>query len=176
MKKISSFIFTFLMLPTLLLSQDIPRKILKNINAVDYKYNGPNSDGVFKAKHKKTGKWGMFQLDPDQKSSNELIPMAYDSINAFHFNGNVTGVWNDGKVGLYSSYFSYGEDARQTVECLYDDFRRITVWRDRQKSEYTAVKKDSLWAWIDWKTGELQTKFLYKTTEELPYPRFLQYE
>ena len=131
---------------------------------------------MFWAKHKKTGKWGMFQLTPNEKNSKELIPMVYDSINSFRFNGNVTGVWNDGKVGLYSCYWSYGDGAKQTVACLYDDFRRITVWRNRNRFEYTAVQKDGLWAWIDWKTGELKTEFLYETTKDLPYPRYFQYK
>ncbi len=40
---------------------------------------------------------------------------------------------------------------------------------------YLAVKKNGLWAWIDWITGELKTEFLYDLNiEKMPYPTFEQ--
>jgi hypothetical protein len=142
-----------------------------------------NGDGVALVRHAKTAKWGMIQ----QLNSNNiqwLIPMKYDAIDFFEFNAKLTGVWNNGKVGIYQSPWSYGEeDAKQTVDCLYEAYKIFNVEKTvydgvgnyRKYFDYVAVKKDGLWAWIDWMTGELKTDFLYDLDkEQMPYPEFEQ--
>lgn len=159
-------------------AQEITPKILKKIGASEYKMDRYNEDGVFIAKNKKTKKWGMFQAW-SESDIKEMIPMAYDSIHFFQFNGLVTGVWNQGKVGLFPSPWSF-EDAMQTVECLYDGYKIYDVEKYTDSGYpitvvYVAVKKNGLWAWIDWKTGELKTEFEYDLTEaKMPYPHYDQ--
>jgi hypothetical protein len=164
-------------------AQDITKTVLNKINASEYKLDVNNEDGVFVAKNKKTNKWGMYQAW-SEKEINEMIPPKYDSIDFFGFNSKLTGVWYQGKVGIYQSPWSYGEeDAKQTVDCLYDDYKIFNVERTivdgigryRKYFDYVAVKNDGLWAWIDWMTGELKSEFIYDLEKEkMPYPDFEQ--
>ena len=162
-------------------AQEITPAILKKLNASEYKLDFKNGDGVFIAKNQKTKKWGMFQAW-SINDVNEMIPMSYDSIHFFNVNAKFTGVWNNGKVGIFISPWSF-ETGKQTVECLYDDYRSFNVERTivddigryNKYFTYLAVKKDGLWAWIDWMTGELKTEFLYNLEiEQMPYPDFEQ--
>jgi hypothetical protein len=181
MKKIATI--TLLFLASLSYAQVITPAILKKINASEHKLDVNNEDGVFLAKNKKTKKWGMYQVW-SVNDIKEMIPPQYDSIDFFGFNAKLTGVWNNGKVGIYQSPWSYGEeDAKQTVDCLYDDYKIFNVERTivddigRYKKYFTylAVKKDGLWAWIEWMTSELKTEFIYDLEkEQMPYPDFEQ--
>jgi hypothetical protein len=132
-----------------------------------------NGDGVMKVRNAETGKWGMYQIW-SVKEVNEKIPMQYDSLDFFGLNARMTGVWNNGKVGIYLSPWSFAEeDARQTVECLYDDYKIFDV--KNKNTPYLSVKQKGRWAWIDWMTGELKTEFLYDLEkEQMPYPEFEQ--
>lgn len=164
-------------------AQEITPAILKKINASEHKLDVNNEDGVFLAKNKKTKKWGMYQAW-SVKDIKEMIPPQYDSIDFFGFNAKLTGLWNNGKVGIYQSPWSYGEvDAKQTVECLYEGYKIFNVEKTvydglgsyRKYFDYVAVKKDGLWAWIDWMTGELKTDFIFDLEkEQMPYPDFEQ--
>lgn len=51
----------------------IPTSVLKSIGASEYKPDPYNEDGVFIAKNKKTGLWGMYQywIEPPVKKSIE---------------------------------------------------------------------------------------------------------
>jgi len=163
------------------ISQTISAKILKNINASDYKSDEVNEDGVFIAQHAKTKKWGMFQAF-SEKEITILIPMEYDSVDYFGFNAKVTGVWTKDKVGIYISPWTYGE-GKKTVECLYDDYKIFDIERTvkdnygsyRKYFTYVAVKQNGLWAWIDFMTGGLKTEFLYDLEKrKMPFPEFEQ--
>ncbi len=157
--------------------------LLQKTNASELQFDTTNEDAVFIAKNKLTNKWGMYQgyANHDIK---ELIPPAYDSIDFFGYNAKLTGVWLDGKVGLYTSPWTYGsKKAKQTVECLYDGYKIFQVEKTvndglstyQSYVDYVAVKKEGLWAWIDWMTGELKTDFLYNLDkEQMPYPEFEQ--
>jgi hypothetical protein len=163
----------------------VTKKMLKKIRAIDYKLDMNNGDGVFIAQHRKTKKWGMFQAY-SEKVIEEKIPMQYDSIDFFGFNAYLTGVWIAGKVGIYTSPWSFAEeDVRQSVDCLYDDYKIFEVGRTMNDRDgygsykkyftYVAVKRDGLWAWIDWQTGELMTEFEYDLEKEkMPYPLWEQ--
>lgn len=163
--------------------QEINPRILKKINASEYKLDKNNEDGVFLAKNKKTKKWGMYQAW-SEKDIKEMIPPNYDSIEFFGFNARLTGVWNNGKVGIYISPWSYSEDrVKQTVPCLYEEYKIFNVEKIIKDGigqypkyfDYVAVKKNGLWAWIDWMTGELKSDFLYDLEKEkMPYPDFEQ--
>jgi hypothetical protein len=128
-----------------------------------------NGDGVLKARSKKTKKWGMYQF-LDEVNSTELIPMAYDSLNFYPFNGKYTAVYNNGKVGFYLSYSSYDKQAKQTVACKYEDYKRF----DADGVSKLAVKKNGKWGWVDWLTGEEKNEFIYDSTDVLPYPHYKQ--
>jgi hypothetical protein len=163
--------------------QEITPSILKKINASEYKLDENNGDGVFIAKNKKSKKWGMYQAW-SEKDIKEMIPPMYDSIDFFEFNAKLTGVWLNGKVGVYMSPWTYGEeDAKQTVQCLYEGYKIFNVEKTvydglgsyRKYFDFVAVKKDGLWAWIDWVTGELKTEFIFDLEkEQMPYPEFEQ--
>lgn len=132
-------------------------------------FDGGNGDGVFKARSKTTYKWGMFQSSGDEEYT-ELIPMQYDSLNFFPFNGKFTAVYNQGKIGFYLSMWSYYDEAKQTVLCMYDDYQRYTV----NNKSYLAVKKNGKWGWVDWLTGEEKSDFVFETKDDLPYPSWVQ--
>ena len=157
-------------------AQSFPEKeIIKKLGAQKIDMDQGNGDGVFRAQSRKTKKWGMYQWMFEGTDVKKLIPMEFDSVRNFPFNGAFTAVYNNGKVGIYLCEWSYGEDAKQTVDCKYDDYRRINVEQDEYRSQlYLAVKKDGKWAWIDWLTGEVKSEFIYESTKALPYPNFKQ--
>lgn len=132
--------------------------------------DGGNGDGVFIAQGQQSKKWGMYQYY-DDKNIEELIPMEYDSIRFFPWNAYYTAVFNDGKVGIYLSKWSYGEDAKQSIACIYDDYKRYVT--DDQEPKL-AVKRDGYWGWVDWLTGEEKSEFKYLLPDDLPYPYFKQ--
>ncbi len=152
------------------------KDIMKKINASKIKMDEGNGDGVFRAKSKKTKKWGMYQWMFEGTDVNEMIPMKYDSLRNFPFNGSFTAVYNDGKVGIYLCEWSYGKDAKQTIICRYDDYKRIRVRRDQYDGGtiYLAMKKDGKWGYVDWLTGEEKSEFIYNTIDDMPSPSFVQ--
>jgi hypothetical protein len=127
-----------------------------------------NGDGAFIARNKTTKKWGMFQDLGDR--FDEMIPMKYDRVNTIPYNGSFAMVYNQGKVGVYLSKWSYNEQAKETVPCIYDDYYRIR----KQGIQYLALKKDNNWGWVDWLTGEEKSEFIYKATEDLTEPNYEQ--
>ena len=131
--------------------------------------DGGNGDGLFKARSEQSQKWGLYQYLGDEIV--EAIPMKYDSLYLFPWNGNYTAVFNDGKVGFYLSYWSYDTDTKQTVPCIYDDYKRYIT--DDQIPKL-AVQKDGKWGWVDWLTGKEKSKFKYNTPDDLPYPHYNQ--
>lgn len=131
--------------------------------------DGNNGDGLFKARSEATQKWGLYQYLGDEIV--EAIPMKYDSLYHFPWNGNYTAVFNDGKVGFYLSYWSYGSDAKQSVPCIYEDYKRYIT--DDQIPKL-AVQKDGKWGWVDWLTGEEKSEFISDTPDDLPYPHYKQ--
>jgi hypothetical protein len=157
-------------------AQSFPeKKIMNKLGARKIVMDQGNEDGVFRAQSRKTKKWGMYQWMYEGTDVKILIPMEYDSIRNFPFNGAFTAVYNDGKVGIYLCEWSYGDDARQTVECKYEDYRRVNVKQDEYRSQlYLAMKKDGKWGWVDWITGEEKSEFIYETTKDLPYPDYKQ--
>jgi len=106
-----------------------------------------NGDGVFKARSMKTQKWGMYQGLDEIRT---LIPAQYDSLDFFNWNYPFTGVYKEGKVGIYTSAWSV-DSAHETVPCEYDDYKII----EGNRSYFLAVMKDDKWSWIDWREGKL---------------------
>lgn len=160
----------FFVLVSQLAFAQFPEKELKKALSADViEMDAGNEDGVFKARNKRSKKWGMFQWMYEGTNTTELIPMEYDSLKYFPFNGAFTAVYNDGKTGFYLSAWSY-DNARQTVPCLYDDYQRFNA----DGSVYLAVSKDGKWGWVDWFTGEEKSEFTSDTKEDLPYPDFEQ--
>lgn len=144
------------------------QKDKEKIDMIDM--DGNNGDGLFKARSSETQKWGLYQY-LGRNNLIEAIPMKYDSLYHFPWNGVYTAVFNDGKVGFYLSYWSYDTDAKQSVECKYDDYKRYIT--DDQIPKL-AVKRDGKWGWVDWLTGEEKSEFKYETPDDLPYPFYEQ--
>ncbi len=143
------------------------QKDKEKIDLIDM--DGNNGDGLFKARSATSKKWGLYQYFDDEIV--EAIPMQYDSLYHFPWNGNYTAVFNEGKVGFYLSYWSYNEGAKESVQCMYEDYKRYIT--DDQIPKL-AVKKDGKWGWVDWLTGEEKSEFKYGTPEDLPYPNYKQ--
>lgn len=130
-----------------------------------------NGDGVFKGQNRQ-GKWGMYQ--GYEGNYKELIPAIYDNIEFFGFNGNFTLVYQNNKLGIYLSPWSY-DDAKQTIPCTYDAYKTHTVHRfNGSSSTYLALQKDGKWGWVNWLTGNTEIAFEYNSFEELPYPSYKQ--
>ena len=132
-------------------------------------FDDGNGDGVFKARNKAIKKWGMYQ-SLSENDIKTLIPAKYDSISNFGFNANYTAVYNKGKVGIYLSYWSYHDKAKQSVPCEYEDYKKYDV----DGVPKLAVKKNEKWGWVNWLTGEEKYTFKYETTDDLPYPYYKQ--
>lgn len=145
------------------------RKNWEEIDNIDLD-NG-NGDGIFLAQSKSTNKYGMYQYI-DDKTIIEAVPMKYDSIYYYSWNGSFTAVFNEGKVGIYLSYWIYDTEAKESVPCIYEDYKIFNKEEDNTK--VLAVKKDGKWGWMDWLTGEEKSEFKYATTEDLPYPYYEQ--
>lgn len=140
----------------------------EKLNADLVIFDENNGDGAFKARNKTTRKWGMFQDLGDEII--EMIPMRYDSLKSFPYNGNFTAVYNQGKVGFYLSAWSYDEKAKESVPCMYEDYQRFT----NEGITYLAVQKNDKWGWVDWLTGEQKSEFKYDSKDDLPYPDYKQ--
>jgi hypothetical protein len=152
-------------------SQEFPEKeLLEVLNASKISMDHGNGDGVFKAKSRKTKKWGMYQYLYEGVKVKEVIPMDYDSLKYFPFNGAFTVVYNNGKVGFYLAEWSYGDKAKQSVACLYDNYKRFTA----NNTTHLAASKNGKWGWVDWLTGEEKSDFIYDSKDELPYPKYEQ--
>lgn len=168
MKQLSLILITLLYCQ-LTFGQFPEKELLKKLKADKIEMDEGNGDGVFKARHKKTKKWGMHQWLFEGLKTKELIPMAYDAVNYFPFNGAFTAVYNGGKVGFYLSAWSY-EDAKQTVPCLYDNYQGFTV----NNNSYLAVRKNGKWGWVEWLTGEEKSGFIYQSKEDITAPDYDQ--
>jgi hypothetical protein len=130
-----------------------------------------NGDGVFKARGRKDSKWGMYQYY-DQKNIQELIPMQYDSLEFFPWNGNYTAVYLNGKVGVYLCYWTYGDDACESVPCEYDNYQRF---KKEDGTPILAFQKGKYWGWVDWLSGKPKSEFQYESLDALPYPYYTQH-
>jgi len=106
-----------------------------------------NGDGVLKVRISASKKWGLYQYMDEIKT---LIPAEYDSLDFFGWNNPFTGVYKNGKVGIYTSARSF-EDARETVPCQYDNYKIIAGNRDY----FLAVQLNEKWSWMDWREGKL---------------------
>lgn len=148
---------------------DIFKESKEKLSADILIFDEGNGDGVFKARNKATKKWGMYQ-SLGSEHLQTVIPADYDSIRFFPFNGQYTAVYNEGKVGFYLSYWSYESNAKQTIPCVYDDYKRFVD----DGVPKLAVQKEGKWGWIDWLTGEEKSEFKYSTQEDLPYPGYTQ--
>ena len=142
----------------------------KKLNADLVIFDPNNGDGALKARSKKTKKWGMYQFLDLNIEEKELIPMQFDSLYFYSFNSPYTEVFNNGKVGFYISLWSYGQEARQTVECKYEAFKRYNA----DGVDKLAVKRSGKWGWVDWLTGEEKSEFIYDSPGDLPYPHYEQ--
>lgn len=115
-----------------------------------------NGDGVFYARNSNK-KWGLYQMNQN------IIPAEYDSINTIGYNTPFTIVWNNGKAGVYKSFFG---SPSLSVPCIYEDAKRI-----RGNRYYLAVKKEGKWGYVDWYNGKELSKFIYNSYDELPDAR-----
>lgn len=157
-------------------------ELLQNLNADLIVTDANNKDGIFMARNKTTKKWGMFQFTYNSSKPLVLIPMKYDALKFFVGNEKFTIVHNNGKLGVYLSFFDYGKEAKQSVACLYDDYKKIIVpYNGKLKfppitysEEYLAVKKNGKWGWVNWFTGKEQSEFNYETIDDLPTPDYFQ--
>jgi len=166
----------FMHVSSLSFGQSFPKnKMMQKLKAWQIKMDEGNGDGVFRAQSRKTKKWGMYQWMGGSKVK-EMVPMQYDRLRNFPFNGHFTAVYNNGKVGIYLCEWSYGEKARQTVECKYEDYRRINARTDKYSAPttYLAMKKDGKWGYVNWLTGEEMSEFIYDTSKDMPFPHFEQ--
>ncbi|WP_418508727.1 WG repeat-containing protein [Corallibacter sp.] len=132
-------------------------------------FDESNGDGVFKARNKATKKWGMYQ-SLGENDLTTLIPAKYDSIRFFGYNSKYTAVYNKGKVGMHLSYWSYNENTKLSVPCIYEDYKNF----DADGVLKLAMKKDGKWGWVNWLTGKEESEFKYETLDDLPYPYYKQ--
>ena len=173
LKKIGFLVLTMALSYQCYAQAAFPKKeIIKAYKLKSIAMDEGNGDGVFLAQSKKTKLWGMYQWGYEGSKCTELIPMNYDSLRYFPFNGAYTAVYKDGKVGFYLSKWSFESNAKQSVPCSYDNYQRMTVNGD----SYLAVQKGNYWAWVNWYTGKEMSEFKYVTVQDLPWPRWKNIE
>lgn len=146
-------------------SLDIYKAARQKLAADIVEFDPNNGDGALRARSGETQKWGLFQ-SYDTDTIYELIPMQYDSVEFIPVNGYYTAVYQNGKVGIYLSKWSYKSEARQTIPCEYEGYKRYELYGNT----ILALKKNEKWAWVDWITGDAQTEFKYNSPDELPSP------
>lgn len=158
------------------------KELLQKLDADLIELDKGNGDGTFSVRHRTTKKWGMYQLSYDKSMPVEMIPKQYDSIDNFGLNAKFTTVYNNGKKGIYLCYFDYEKDAKQTVPCIYEAFKKMIIPYSGDErfppisytEEYLAAKKNGKWGWVNWFTGEVQSEFIYDSVDELPKPTYSQ--
>lgn len=148
------------------------QKILKSLPVSKVEFDKNNGDGVFRAKLKETGKWGMYQ--GYNGNYNNLIPAKYDEINFFSWNGNFSIVKNNEKYGVVLSPWS-NEDLTnlETIPCQYEDYKIIEYESEKYPGytdKFIAFKQKEKWAFVNYKNGKSYSKFVYNSPENLPYP------
>lgn len=132
-------------------------------------FDTQNGDGVFKARNKYNHKWGMYQ-STNINHLDTLVPPEYDSVLFFNFNSNFTLIYQQDKVGVYLSKWSYRQKTHESIPCIYDNFYIL----EKEGENYLALKKEGKWGWINWLTGEKQSEFQYNTVNNLPFPSYSQ--
>lgn len=145
--------------------KELTKKMRDSLGVDLVEFDPINGDGVFRARHRVSKKWGLYQM------GEELIPAQYDSLYFFKWNGLVTPVFQNGKVGMHLSPWSF-EDAKETVPCIYDDY--YFVVKETGGVRYLAVKKEGRWAWLDWLHNELKSPWQEGDPENLSYPYYEQ--
>jgi len=130
-------------------------------------FDAYNTDGLFKARHHKTKKWGLYQTIGGEIS--EIIPMQYDSLGFFDHRTGYTLVKNNGKYGVISEY-----DNNVTLASEYDKLA-ILKTKSGERAMLAAKVKDK-WGYIDEKTGDTLMPFAFKTKKDLPPPDPIYYK
>lgn len=148
------------------------KNILKSLPVSKVEFDKNNGDGVFRAKLKETGKWGMYQGYSGEYT--ELIPAKYDEINFFSWNGNFSIVKNNEKYGVVLSPWSNDDLTNlETIPCQYEDYKIIEFESKKypgNTDKFIAFKQQEKWAFVNYKDGKAYSKFLYDSPENLPYP------
>ncbi len=137
---------------------------LRELLSADVVLPDPNNgDGIYKVRNADSKLWGMYQY---LSTPDTLIPMEYDSLDFFYFNGAITPVYRNGKVGFYA----WGETG-QTVPCRYDGYEKKWYKWSRTSPEmfYMLVQRDGKWGVVDWWTGEELTPFEADTKEGVKF-------
>ena len=164
-------LLSLILIQSYCLAQGLPEDNIRKLLRVDKIDSDPNNgDGTFRARNKKTRKWGLYQWYYNGDEYQILVPAEYDSLHFIPFNGNFSIVYRGDKAGVYLSYWSYSDEARESIACLYDDYQRYTA----NGVTYLAMKRDGYWGWVDWKNGKERSSFLYENKEDLPYPYWKQ--
>lgn len=124
-----------------------------------------NGDGIYQVRDKNTKKWGMLQFIGT--SADTLIPALYDSLEFYTFNGEITAVWLDGKVGFYG--FS---ERDQLLPCAYDNYRKVRYRRSSHSPSYLhlLVEKDGRWGYVDFGNGEALSNFDASHPDSVAFP------
>ena len=148
------------------------QKILKSLPVSKVEFDKNNGDGVFRAKLKETGKWGMYQ--GYNGNYNNLIPAKYDEINFFSWNGNFSIVKNNEKYGVVLSPWSNDDLTNlETIPCQYEDYKIIEYESEKHPGytdKFIAFKQKEKWAFVNYKNGKAYSEFVYDSPEDLPYP------
>lgn len=139
---------------------------LRELVPVDLILPDPNNgDGIYKVRDKNSKQWGMFQFI--SSGIDTLVPALYDSLEFYAFNGVLTPVWLDGKVGFYG--FS---ERDQLLACAYDDFKVVKYRRSIHSPAYIhlLVKKEDHWGYVDFPSGEPLSGFTESHPDSVPLP------
>ena len=157
------FIAFFISLSAFSQDKNLDKKMKRMLNVKEIEWDHYNEDGVFKARSKKSGKWGMYQNIYQGKRPKNLVPMKYDSLGFYDHSSNYTIVKNNGKYGLLSSPWS--GHSKLFVRCMYQQLNYVD-----DHSRLIAAKGNNKWAYIDTETGDTLIPFVHNNHADLPAP------
>lgn len=153
--------------------EDNDEGIKRRLNADKVLFGYGGGDGMRLVRNRETQKWGIYQCWGEDCT--EFIPMDYDSLRSFQQNAWFTAVYNNGKVGFYLAAWSFGDQAKQTVPCEYDNFKIVEDTRSYPFVPYLAVEKGGKWAWVDWLTGALKSDYVDELSS-IPFEQKLSFD
>ncbi len=161
---------SFISANTIAQGEAMTKKMLKKLHASEIIWDTYNYDGVFKAKNKKTGKWGMFQYWEDLSEPKVLINYGYDSLGFYNHSSNYTLVKQNNKYGLLGQ--PWGDDpAVLIIDCKYDLLKYSGI------RNVIIANIDNKWGYLNSVNSDTIIPFAFNSKSELPTPssNFIKY-
>jgi hypothetical protein len=162
---LSFLVFMILLSNTHLHSQDAKteKKLKRKYKFSQIIWDKYNEDGVFKARKKKSGKWGMYQYYAGLRRPKMVIPPYYDSLGFYDNSSAYTLCKQRGKYGTVGNGFAQKGPGKLLIRTVHDSLAYTYG-----HSLILASKRNGKWGLIHAETGDTIAPYFYDTKKELP--------